>query len=172
MSSLTVKNLIDTLGFEVIAGNNGINRPIQSKMISRPGLELAGLFDFYEENRIQVIGSKEVTFFYWLNETDQNTRIEQLFREKTPAFIFSNNFDIPEVFRRNAEKYNIPILRSNKHTTHLMNDITLYLQEELAETTNMHGVLVDVHGIGTLIRGKSGIGKSEAALELVKRGHK
>jgi HPr kinase/phosphorylase len=172
MNNITVNDLIKEVGLEVIAGEEGLNRFIKSKMLSRPGLELAGLFDFYEEDRIQIIGSKEVTFFYWLNEDDQNTRVEMLFKDKTPAFVFSNNFDIPEVFIRNGNKYNIPVLRSTKHSTSVMNDITSFLAEELAEMTSMHGVLVDVHGIGVLIRGKSGIGKSEAALELVKRGHK
>ncbi len=172
MSKLKVKDLVKTLQLEVIAGESGLNRPIQSKMLSRPGLELAGLFDFYEEDRIQIIGSKEFTFFNWLNESDQRVRVEKLFRDKVPCFIFANQFEIPDLFKENAEKYQIPILRSSKHSTPLINDITSYLAEELAETTNMHGVLVDVHGVGVLIRGKSGIGKSEAALELIKRGHK
>ncbi len=172
MNNIKVQNLVKELNLDVIAGEGGLNRKITSKMLSRPGLELAGLFDFYEEDRIQIIGSKEVTFFYWLNEEDQNKRIEMLFKNKVPAFIFSNNFDVPEVFKVNAEKYQIPILLSKKHTSTLMNDIISYLAEELAEMVNMHGVLVDVHGVGVLIRGRSGIGKSEAALELVKRGHK
>ncbi len=172
MNDIKVKDLIDELQLEVIAGKDGINRWITSKMLSRPGIELAGLFDFYEEDRIQIIGSKEVTFFNRLNEDEQEKRVEQLFKEKTPCFIFSNHFDIPQVFLNNADKYQIPILRSDKHTTPLMTDVQTYLAEELADSTNMHGVLVDVHGVGVLIRGKSGIGKSEAALELVKRGHK
>lgn len=172
MNNIKVKNLVAELDLEVIAGESGLDRKVTSKMLSRPGLELAGLFDFYEEDRIQIIGSKEVTFFYWLNEEDQKKRIEMLFKDKVPAFIFSNSFDVPKVFKDNSEKYQIPILISKKHTTTLMNDITSYLAEELAEMVNMHGVLVDVHGVGVLIRGKSGIGKSESALELVKRGHK
>jgi len=172
MNRIKVKNLVNELQLEVTSGTKGLKRPIESKMLSRPGLELAGLFDFYEEYRIQIMGSKEVTFFYWLEESDQKKRVELLFKEKTPCFIFSNNFEIPQVFLDNSEKYQIPILRSSKHTTTLINDVTSYLAEELAEMTNMHGVLVDVHGVGVLIRGKSGIGKSEAALELVKRGHK
>ncbi|WP_051316914.1 HPr(Ser) kinase/phosphatase [Haloplasma contractile] len=169
---LKVRELVEELKFTIIAGEAGLDRRIDQKMLSRPGLELAGLFDFYEEDRIQIIGSKEVTFFYWLNEQDQDIRVEMLFREKTPAFIFSNDFDIPEVFIRNANKYKIPVLRSSKKTTPLMGDVTNFLQEKLADFTSVHGVLIDVHGVGTLIRGGSGIGKSETALELVKRGHK
>jgi HPr kinase/phosphorylase len=172
MNNITVQNLVEELKLEVVSGHEGLNRPIKSKMLSRPGLELAGLFDFYEEDRIQIIGTKEITFFYWLNEQDQRDRIEKLFKEKTPVFVFSNNFDIPEVFIENSQTYHIPLLKSTKHSTPLMTDITSYLYDELAEMTTMHGVLVDVHGIGVLIRGQSGIGKSEAALELVKRGHK
>lgn len=172
MNKITVEDLIKELNLEIVAGSEGLTKSIISKMLSRPGLELAGLFDFYEEERIQIIGSKEVTFFYWLNEEDQKSRVEKLFKDKTPAFVFSNQFDIPQPFIDNGNRYQIPILRSSKNTTALMNGITSYLQEELAEMTSMHGVLVDVHGIGVLIRGSSGIGKSEAALELVKRGHK
>ena len=171
MNKVTVKDMVDRLGLEVVCGNEGLSKVLSSKMLSRPGLELAGLFDFYEEDRIQIIGSKERTFFDGLNEMEKIERSEKLFRKKTPAFVFSNNFTVPEVFIRNAEKYGIVILRSNKNTTPLMNDVTSYLYEALAEMTSMHGVLVDIHGVGVLIRGKSGIGKSEAALELVKRGH-
>lgn len=169
---VTVKDLADNLELEVVSGHEGLNRPITSKMLSRPGVELAGLFDFYEEDRIQIIGSKEVTFIYWLSPQDQEERVGNLFREKTPAFIFSSNFEIPDVFLKNSAKHHIPILRSQKNSTTLIGDLTIYLAEVLAETTSMHGVLVDVHGIGVLIRGKSGIGKSESALELIKRGHK
>lgn len=172
MNKLFVRDIIKELDLQIIHGEQWIDRPILSKMVSRPGLELAGLFDFYEEERIQVMGSKEVTFFYWLNEQDQAERIDKLFREKTPMFIFSNNFDVPQVFIECSERHHIPILRDVRNTTALMNSLTSYLLEELAEMTTMHGVLVDVHGIGVLIRGKSGIGKSESALELVKRGHK
>ena len=172
MYRVTVRDIVEELELEVVSGEEWLDRPVRSKMISRPGLELAGLFDFYEEERIQIIGSKEVTFFYWLKEEEQEERVEKLFREQTPTFIFSNNFDIPDVFIRNSQKYRIPILRSTRNSTALMNSITSYLLEEMAEMTTMHGVLLDVHGIGTLIRGSSGIGKSEAALELIKRGHK
>jgi len=172
INKIKVKDLVEELKLEVVCGKKGLNRRITSKMFSRPGVELAGLFDFYEEDRIQVIGTKEYTFFHWLNENDQLERISKLFREKTPCFIFSNSFEVPQVFIDNSEKTKIPILRSPKRTTQLINDVTTYLAEELAETINMHGVLVDVHGVGVLIRGESGIGKSEAALELLKRGHK
>ena len=169
---LSVEELVKELNLDVISGESGLSKLIGSKMLSRPGLELAGLFDFYEEERIQIIGSKEVTFFHWLSKSEQQVRVEKLFKEATPTFVFSNNFEIPQVFIEYGKKYGTPILRSKKNTTALMNDITTFLQEELADMTSMHGVLVDVHGIGTLIRGNSGIGKSEAALELLKRGHK
>lgn len=172
MNKVVVRDIVEELQLEIVTGEEWLDRPVRSKMISRPGLELAGLFDFYEEERIQIIGSKEVTFFFWLNEAEQEERIEKLFRDQTPAFIFSNNFDIPKVFIDNSLKYKIPILRSKRNTTALMNSITSYLLEEMAEMTTMHGVLLDVHGIGVLIRGKSGVGKSESALELIKRGHK
>lgn len=170
--SVTVRDLVENLKLEVVSGQEYLDKIIKEKMLSRPGLELAGLFDFYESDRVQIIGSKEVTFYHWLNENDQNIRGEMLFREDTPAFVFSNNFDIPKVFIENSKKHRIPILRSYKNTSALFSEILQYLEEVLAPTISMHGVLLDVHGIGVLIRGKSGIGKSESAMELVKRGHK
>ena len=160
MTNIKVQNLVNELDLEICAGEEGLNRKITSKMLSRPGLELAGLFEFYEADRIQIIGTKELTFFYWLTEDEQKERTKLLFNKKTPCFIFSNNFDIPKLFLQYAKEYHIPLLRSPKDTTLLMTDVTSFLTEALAETTNMHGVLVDVHGIGVLIRGK-GIGKSE-----------
>ncbi len=168
---LTVADAAKKLKLEVVAGKEGLSREIEKPTMSRPGLELAGLFDFYESNRIQLFGSKEVTFYYWLNEEDRKIRTEMLFREDTPAFIFSNNFTVPECFIHNAEKYKIPILRCGKKTMEIFVELYDFLSEELAPMISMHGVLMDLNGIGVVIKGKSSIGKSEVAMELIKRGH-
>ena len=169
--SLTVQNMIDDHQFELIAGHQGVLNEITRAQVSRPGIELAGLFDFYEYDRIQVFGSKEVAFFGWLNQQDQEIRVDMLFQQRPPCFIFSLNAHIPEVFTRKGNDYNIPILKANKKTSGLTSSLYLYLNSKLAERLVLHGTLIDISGVGVLIRGKSGLGKSEVALELVRRGH-
>ena len=169
--ALVVDALIKEFKLEVHAGENGLNDPIKNSQLTRPGIELAGLFDFYEHDRIQIFGSKEVTFFGWLSESDQEIRVEMLFEKKPPAFIFSKHVDIPDVFIRMGNKYNIPVLKSYLRTSELFSKLYQYLFSKLAPRQSIHGTLVDINGVGVLIRGKSGVGKSEVALELVRRGH-
>lgn len=168
---LTVRELLKTFKFEVLGGENGLDNEITRAQVSRPGIELAGLFDFYEFDRIQVMGSKEVTFFWWLNEQDQEIRVNMLFERKPPVFIFSKNTHIPEIFFRKGNEYNIPILKANLKTSALISKLYMYLNSKLAKRISLHGTLLDINGVGVLIQGKSGLGKSEVALELVRRGH-
>jgi len=170
-SKLTIKQVIDALQLEIIAGSEGINREVSNPSLSKPGLELAGLFDFYEHDRIQIIGSKEGTFFHWLSLEDQKIRVRMLFEKQPPAFIFSRNVDIPTIFLDLATEFHIPVLKSQYQTTSLFSELFAFLQSHLAEKTSMHGVLMDINGVGVIITGKSGIGKSEVALELVRRGY-
>lgn len=155
----------------IVAGENGIKRAFIEPQLSRPGLELAGLFDFYEQNRIQLLGSKEGTFFSWLSKEDQAIRVRMMFEKNPPAFVFSRNVDIPEIFIELGNEFNVPILKSKQRTNDLFTNTLNYLGRELSPRTSIHGTLVDINGVGVLIRGKSGIGKSEVALELVRRGH-
>lgn len=169
--ALTVQHLIDDYRLELISGKRGVDREITKPQVSRPGIELAGLFDFYEHDRIQVFGSKEVAFFGWLNDNDQEIRVDMLFQKQPPTFIFSTNAEIPDVFVRKGEQYDIPILKSNKKTSALLSSLYDYLSAKLSPRQSLHGTLVDISGVGVMIRGKSGIGKSEVALELIRRGH-
>jgi HPr kinase/phosphorylase len=169
--SLLVKNVIEDYKLEIVSGEQGILNEVPKAQVSRPGIELAGLFDFYEFNRIQVFGSKEVAFFGWLNQQDQEIRVDMLFQKHPPCFVFSKNAFIPEVFIRKGNEYNIPILKSNKTTSALMGSLYQYLSSKISDRKSLHGTLVDISGVGVLIRGKSGLGKSEVALELVRRGH-
>jgi len=167
----TVGKLVEDYKLELVSGHKGLDNNITKAQVSRPGIELAGLFDFYEHDRIQVLGSKEVTFFGWLNQQDQEIRVDLLFQAGPPMFVFSKNTDIPEVFLRKGNEYNIPVTRSNKKTSALLSSLYLYLSATLAERQSLHGTLMDISGVGVLMRGKSGLGKSEVALELVRRGH-
>jgi HPr kinase/phosphorylase len=171
MSSISVREVIKGLNFEIIAGEAGIDRKVSNPSLSKPGLELAGMFDFYEQDRIQIIGSKESTFFKNLSEEDQDCRVNKLFEKNPPAFIFSKNVIVPDKFIKYAEKYSIPVLKSTYTTSSLFSELYAYLQAGLADRTSMHGVLMDINGVGVLITGKSGLGKSEVALELIRRGY-
>lgn len=169
--TLTVEDVIKGLKLEVLAGIEGINRQVKNPSLSKPGLELAGLFDFYEHDRIQIMGSKEGTFFHWLNEADQRIRVQMLFEKQPPAFIFSKNVDVPQLFIELGNHFHIPVLKSSYKTTSLFSELFAFLQAKLAERTSVHGVLMDINGVGVLITGKSGVGKSEVALELIRRGY-
>lgn len=169
---IKIKRIMDDNDLVCLAGEKGLERECELSQITRPGVELAGFFDFYEPLRIILMGSKETTFFKQLPKDSQEERIEKLFSYNPPAFVFSSLVDVPECFINLGNKYNISILKHNElRTTPLSSKLYGYLQEKLAPRLSIHGVLLDINGMGTLITGKSGIGKSEIALELVKRGH-
>jgi len=171
MGSIPISEVVKGLRLEVVAGKNGLNRKVANPSLTKPGLELAGMFDFYENDRIQIIGSKEGTFFKYLNEADQKERVDKLFQFNPPAFIFSKNVKVPDLFIECGNSHNIPVLKSSYSTSSLFSELYAFLQSMLAERTSMHGVLMDISGVGVLITGKSGIGKSEVALELIRRGY-
>lgn len=171
MASIEIREIIIGLKLEILAGKSGVNRKVSNQSLSKPGLELAGMFDFYESDRIQIIGSKESTFFKNLSEEDQDCRVNKLFEKDPPAFIFSKNVVVPEMFIKYANQYRIPVCKSTYTTSSLFSELYDFLQARLAERTSMHGVLMDINGVGVLITGKSGLGKSEVALELIRRGY-
>jgi HPr kinase/phosphorylase len=166
------KDIIEKFGLELIAGEEGINRPITTSDISRPGIEMAGYFDYYPGERVQLLGKTELTFAEKLNDTDRESRLERLCTDITPGIIITRGLDIPEELIEAAERESVPLLRSKQKTTRFSSLLTNFLESKLAPTTAVHGVLVDIYGVGVLITGKSGVGKSETALELVKRGHR
>lgn len=168
---LTIHQIIDGIKLEVLAGADGLDREVTNPNLTKPGLELAGMFDFYEHNRIQIIGSKEAAFFQTLSAADQTARVRKLFEKEPPAFIFSKNVTIPDLFLACGNEFKIPVLKSPYQTTSLFGELFNFLQARLAERTSIHGVLMDINGVGVVITGQSGIGKSEVALELVRRGY-
>ncbi|MDY0011125.1 MAG: HPr(Ser) kinase/phosphatase [Candidatus Izemoplasmatales bacterium] len=171
MTSLTIKEVIEGFNLDIIAGHKGTSRKVFIPALVKPGIELAGMLEFYENDRIQIIGSKEATFFHSLDPLIQEERIKAIFEKGAPAFIFTKNVDVPDMFIHYGDIYNIPILKSFYKTTSLFSELYSFLQAALAERTTMHGVLLDINGVGVLITGKSGLGKSEVALELIRRGY-
>ncbi|WP_414044739.1 HPr(Ser) kinase/phosphatase [Macrococcus equi] len=169
---ITSIELIEKFDLEIIAGNVAIEIPIINTNISRPGLEMAGFFSHYSSDRIQVLGTTEMSFFETLSKEDRAERMQKLCRKETPCIILTRNIVAPEELIDACNRKGTPLLSSSDVTTSLINKISSYLERELAPETSLHGVLVDVYGVGVLITGDSGVGKSETALELVKRGHR
>ncbi|NLZ61231.1 MAG: HPr(Ser) kinase/phosphatase [Acholeplasmataceae bacterium] len=168
---LTVEQVIKGLSLEVLSGRKGIMRKVTKQSLSKPGIELAGMFDYYEHDRIQVLGSKEEAFFRSLSLNEKKERVRMLFQKEPPAFVFSKNVHIPKLFLDLGDEFGIPVLRSNYQTSSLFSELFAFLQARLAERISLHGVLMDINGVGVLITGKSGLGKSEVALELIRRGY-
>lgn len=168
-----VSELVNQFGLEVISGEQGLKRTITVDDLYRPGLELAGYFEYHPLERVQILGKTELTFISMLSREERKERLKRLCKsEETPCIIVSRGMDVPQELIDEGTSNNLPVLRSPIATTILSSRITGFLERKLAPTATIHGVLVDVYGVGMLITGSSGIGKSETALELVKRGHR
>ncbi|TCT14223.1 Hpr(Ser) kinase/phosphatase [Natranaerovirga pectinivora] len=145
---------------------------INQSDVNRPALQLAGFFDYFDSDRVQIIGKVEYTYLEKMSERYRAQVIETLFKSKIPCLVFCKGLEPSDDIQRLALRYKIPLLQSHKTTSSFMAELIRYLKVELAPRISIHGVLVDVYGEGVLITGESGIGKSEAALELIKRGHR
>lgn len=172
MIQVITKDVMEKFQLELISGEEGIGRYITTSDISRPGLEMAGYFTHYPANRVQLLGKTELSFFEMLPKEEKVSRMKRLCSEQTPAIIISRDLEVPQELIDASNAQNVPVLVTRLTTTRFSSRLTNFLESKLAPTTAMHGVLVDVYGIGVLIMGKSGVGKSETALELVKKGHR
>ncbi len=140
--------------------------------INRPALQMAGYFEHFEATRLQIIGFVEYSYMESLTETRQEIIYERLLDNPIPGVIFCRELKPNDLFRKIAVKHGVPLLMTRKATSAFTAEIIRWLNVKLAPMISVHGVLVDVYGEGVLITGESGIGKSEAALELIKRGHR
>ena len=140
--------------------------------VSRPGLQLAGFFDHYEPMRLQVLGTVETTYLQKLSSEQRAIIFDHLFSYKIPALVIARGLEASEECLEMARKHNVTVLRSRDTTSYVISGLITYLKAALAPRITRHGVLVEIYGEGILILGDSGIGKSEAAIELVKRGHR
>lgn len=166
------KDLLENFNLELVAGEEGIHREITTSDISRPGIEMTGYFKYYPKERLQLIGRTEMTYFLDLSPEDQLDRITKLCTDVTPGIVITRGMAVPQIIIDAANNSGVPILHSPRKTTRVISRLTNYLEVKFAPFTAIHGVLVDVYGVGVLITGQSGVGKSETALELVKRGHR
>ena len=171
--SVRVKDIVEKFQMEVINKGTDYDTEILTITdVNRPGLQFIGFFDYFDPRRLQIIGKSEVTFLRGYSAEERRKRFEDLFCYEIPALVISRNLDVfPECLEM-AQKHGRTLLRT-KYTSVEFTAMTIdYLNHALAPVITRHGVLVDVYGEGVLILGDSGIGKSETAIELVKRGHR
>ena len=171
--SVPLSSLITEFNLEVLyAPENISDIDIVTDDVNRPGLQLAGFFDYFDSSRVQLIGKVETTFIERFTPEKRKKSFEKLMSKKIPALIISRGIEpFPECVEM-AERYNVPLLRTQESTAYLMSAMISSLKVSLAPRITRHGVLVEVYGEGILLLGDSGVGKSETAIELVKRGHR
>lgn len=173
---LTVGQLLkeqeDRLRLELVAGERSLQRPITVSELNRPGLALSGFLDHFRAERVQIIGIGEQSYCLKAEPKKLAAALSAMLASPDlPCVVMTHNLKTPAALVSACRKHGVPLLRSKLDTASLVSELGEILESRLAPTTTMHGVLVDVYGLGVLIQGEPGIGKSECALELLKRGH-
>jgi len=171
--SIKLGTLIDTFQFEVLYGPEGYrDREITIEDVNRPGLQLAGFFDYFDETRIQVVGLVETSYLQRLTRGERRASFHDLFSYQIPAIIYARGIDpFPECIEM-AKQFQRVVLRTQENTANIISNLVAFLHAALSPCITRHGVLVEVYGEGVLLMGESGVGKSETAIELIKRGHR
>ena len=173
MATVALKNIIEKMNLVNLTPELDITKvKVTQPDINRPALQLAGFFEHFDATRVEIIGFVEYSYMDQM-ETDRKEAIySEFLSNPIPCVIFCRDLEPDEIFMRLAKENKVPILKTTKSTSDFMAEIIRWLNVKLAPCISIHGVLVDVYGEGVLITGESGIGKSEAALELIKRGHR
>ena len=171
--SVALSKLIEDLKLETVyMPRDPQEIMIKTVDINRPGLQLCGFYDYFDSNRIQLFGLGEFAYMEKYTPEERQQFLEQFFSQKVPAVIISRDLDIPEEMVTAANTYEVPLLRTSLPTCDFMATMIATLKVDLAPRITRHGVLVEVYGEGVLLLGESGVGKSETAIELIKRGHR
>jgi len=175
-NEVLVQDLFETLGkdldFAVVAGKVGLKNSIHAPEVQRPGLALAGFLDYFDSKNIQIIGQTELAYMSARPEAVMIRNWSAYLSHHPPLVIVTRELSLAPALLEIADRLGVCIFSSPKKTDFLIHKIGLYLERELAPTEMIHGVLMDVFGLGVLIQGESGVGKSETALELLQRGHR
>ncbi len=171
--SVPLKKLVKELSLEVVyMSEHSTERVIESTDVNRPGLNLTGFFQYFDSKRVQIMGRMEFAYLETLLEEERKKRIFEMFALKFPCVIISRGMEIfPEVLEA-AQQNDIVVLRTSESTSSILSNVITFLNVELAPRITRHGVLIEIYGEGVLLLGDSGVGKSETAIELVKRGHR
>lgn len=173
MQGVTISEIIEKMNFKNLTPEIDTDKiKLTHPDVNRPALQLAGFYDHFDNERVQIIGHVEYAYIATMDDSRKVEMYDKLLGSNIPCLVFSRNFYPDPELMRLAEHYRVPVLVSDKTTSDLMAEIIRWLKVKLAPCISIHGVLVDVFGEGVLIMGESGIGKSEAALELIKRGHR
>ena len=171
--TISLDRIISEFSLEILNLPQGAeNNKISSTEVNRPGLQMAGYFEFFDKTRIQIIGKSEESFLKRFTVEKAELRLRELFSRKPAAVIICRNMEVSDLYRKIAEEYEVPLFRTAVSTSEFEAALIAYLNLHLAPRITQHGVLVEVYGEGILLLGESGVGKSETAMELVKRGHR
>lgn len=171
-TKLKIDNLAKDLNLSILYQGDVEEIEINTSDLNRPGLQMAGFFEYFAVNRLQLFGMVEMTYLQNLDAELKAERLAKYFKSGIPCVLIGRNLTPPEEMMQAAKKYNTPILMSGLTTTKLSHKTTVYLDRVLAPSISRHAGLMDVYGVGIMLTGDSGVGKSETALELVKRGHR
>ncbi|HOJ09646.1 MAG TPA: HPr(Ser) kinase/phosphatase [Clostridiales bacterium] len=171
--SVTLKEIVDDFQLEIISGHNRIyDVKITTSDINRPGLQLTGYMENFGSERMQIVGMVETSYISGMTSDERYKRLDAYFKLGFPCVIVTRGLDVFEEMIEISNKYQIPIVRTRDITSNFVSGIIKYLNVQLAPRIVRHGVMIEVYGEGILILGESGVGKSETAMELVKRGHR
>ncbi|CAM4240168.1 HPr(Ser) kinase/phosphatase [Lederbergia lenta] len=170
--SIAVEQLVRNFSLEVLAGEDQLNRGITRSRTHRPGLEFIGYFDFFPMKRVQILGQKEINYLHKLTHEERKLRIGNIVKYHPPCFIVTTQQEGLRYLTQYCSEEGIPLLRTHEATSEFIPKLDAYLTKALAEETAVHGVCLNVFGMGILLRGHSGIGKSETAHTLIGRGHR
>ena len=171
--SFPLKKMIDELKLEILyMPENGENSLISNNDTNRPGLQLAGFYDYFDNKRVQVMGKMEHAYLESLDSEMRKKRLADLLSYRFPALVITRNLDVFPELMELAPNYEIPVLRTEESTTVFISKLMAFLNLQLAPRITRHGVLIEIYGEGVMIMGESGVGKSETAVELIKRGHR
>lgn len=173
MFTVTLKELVEEFHLECVTGCDKLEEvEISTADVNRPGLQLAGYLEYFGTDRIQIVGKVETTYLAGLSPEERRNRLDEFFKCGFPCMVVARGLEVCPEMIEISQQYGIPILRTNDTTSGFLSGLIRYLHFQLAPRITKHGVLVEVYGEGILILGESGVGKSETALELVKRGHR
>lgn len=172
MKSIAVRRLVEEFSLEVLAGEEQLDRKITKLRTHRPGLEFIGYFAFFPMERVQILGKKEITYLHQLSHEERQKRIGNIVNYHPPCFIVTGDQAGLTYLKQFCAREGIPLLRTTETTTDFIAKADGYLTKTLAPEIALHGVCLNVFGIGILIRGESGVGKSEIAHTLIGRGHR
>lgn len=164
--------VIASLGLRLVAGRAGLERPIEWPRVQKPGLAMAGYLEYVRPNRVQILGESEFSYLATLPPNVARSRIEAFIQLPMSCVVVTKGIQPAPFLRRLCEKRSVPLFVTDRMTSVVIEGLTAFLEESLAPRATLHGVLIEIGGLGTLLLGDSGVGKSECALALVQRGHR